>query len=210
VPSPSRSSARSPALSRTPSGTAINVAVPTRIGALGTTSPGITSPPSSVGGVNIAPSPCDPNQYRPFAIPYPPQAGASLGRAISPFNPTGSKKLETESVGKSFLASSDFPKDKKEPRLDEEPVVLGICAMDIKARSKAMREILTRLVQIEKGGVVVKLFGDMVILEEGMSRLLLRDSRHILLTVPLDSCRHHPLASRRRPNLVLFDRFPSS
>jgi inositol hexakisphosphate/diphosphoinositol-pentakisphosphate kinase len=40
-----------------------------------------------------------------------------------------------------------------------------------------MREILTRLVQIEKGGVVVKLFGDMVILEEGMSRLSSPDSR---------------------------------
>jgi len=48
------------------------------------------------------------------------------------------------------------------------PVVLGVCAMDIKARSKAMREILTRLVEIEKGGVDVKLFGDVVILEEGM------------------------------------------
>jgi hypothetical protein len=50
---------------------------------------------------------------------------------------------------------------------DIEPVVLGVCAMDVKARSKAMREILTRLVEIEKGGVNVKLFGDMVILEEG-------------------------------------------
>lgn len=39
--------------------------------------------------------------------------------------------------------------------------------MDVKARSKAMREILTRLVEIEKGGVEVKLFGDVVILEEG-------------------------------------------
>lgn len=39
--------------------------------------------------------------------------------------------------------------------------------MDVKARSKAMREILTRLVQIEDGGVDVKIFGDVVILEEG-------------------------------------------
>ena len=39
--------------------------------------------------------------------------------------------------------------------------------MDAKARSKAMREILTRLVDIEKGGVDVKIFGDVVILEEG-------------------------------------------
>ena len=41
--------------------------------------------------------------------------------------------------------------------------------MDVKARSKAMREILTRLVDIEKGGVDVKIFGDPVILEEGQS-----------------------------------------
>lgn len=47
-------------------------------------------------------------------------------------------------------------------------VVLGVCAMDVKARSKAMREILTRLVDIEKGGLEVKIFGDVVILEEGM------------------------------------------
>jgi len=46
--------------------------------------------------------------------------------------------------------------------------------MDVKARSKAMREILTRLVDIEKGGVDVKIFGDVVILEEGMHRYLSR------------------------------------
>lgn len=60
-------------------------------------------------------------------------------------------------------------KEKEGPEGKEEPVVLGVCAMDVKARSKAMREILTRLVEIEKGGVDVKLFGDMVILEEGES-----------------------------------------
>ena len=42
--------------------------------------------------------------------------------------------------------------------------------MDVKARSKAMREILTRLVDIEQGGVEVKIFGDVVILEEGELR----------------------------------------
>jgi hypothetical protein len=39
--------------------------------------------------------------------------------------------------------------------------------MDVKARSKAMREILTRLNQIQAGGVEVKIFGDVVILDEG-------------------------------------------
>ncbi|KAG5634473.1 hypothetical protein H0H81_001830 [Sphagnurus paluster] len=45
-------------------------------------------------------------------------------------------------------------------------VVLGVCAMDVKARSKAMREILTRLVERAKGSIEVKVFGDKVILDE--------------------------------------------
>lgn len=47
------------------------------------------------------------------------------------------------------------------------PTILGICAMDIKARSKAMREILTRLVERSNGTIEVKVFGDKVILDEG-------------------------------------------
>lgn len=47
-------------------------------------------------------------------------------------------------------------------------VILGVCAMDIKARSKAMREILTRLVERGKGAIEVRLFGDKVILDEGV------------------------------------------
>jgi hypothetical protein len=48
--------------------------------------------------------------------------------------------------------------------------------MDIKARSKAMREILTRLVERSKGSIEVKVFGDKVILDEGPSlRPLLSD-----------------------------------
>ncbi|WWC90767.1 uncharacterized protein L201_005704 [Kwoniella dendrophila CBS 6074] len=69
----------------------------------------------------------------------------------SPMNPTNSAAANTLTPGK-------------------RPVVqLGVCAMDVKARSKAMREILTRLVDIEKGGVDVKIFGDVVILEEDIS-----------------------------------------
>lgn len=47
------------------------------------------------------------------------------------------------------------------------PVILGICAMDVKARSKAMREILIRLVERARGAIEVKVFGDKVILDEG-------------------------------------------
>jgi len=46
-------------------------------------------------------------------------------------------------------------------------VVLGVCAMDIKARNKAMTEILTRLVERSRGMIEVKVFGDKVILDEG-------------------------------------------
>lgn len=47
------------------------------------------------------------------------------------------------------------------------PITLGVCAMDVKARSKAMREILTRIVERTRGAVEVKMFGDKVILDEG-------------------------------------------
>ena len=47
------------------------------------------------------------------------------------------------------------------------PLLLGVCAMDVKARSKPMREILTRLVDRMKGAVEIKIFGDKVILDEG-------------------------------------------
>jgi hypothetical protein len=46
-------------------------------------------------------------------------------------------------------------------------IVIGVCALDVKARSRAMQEILTRVV--DRGGplVEVKPFGDKVILDEG-------------------------------------------
>ncbi|CAE6429301.1 unnamed protein product [Rhizoctonia solani] len=45
-------------------------------------------------------------------------------------------------------------------------VVVGVCAMDVKARSKPMREIITRLVERGRGCIEVKLFGEQVILGE--------------------------------------------
>ena len=42
--------------------------------------------------------------------------------------------------------------------------------MDIKARSKPMREILTRLVERARGAIEVKIFGDKVIFDEGSVR----------------------------------------
>ena len=51
--------------------------------------------------------------------------------------------------------------------LGRRSLLLGVCAMDVKARSKPMREILTRLVDRMKGAVEIKIFGDKVILDEG-------------------------------------------
>jgi uncharacterized membrane protein len=39
--------------------------------------------------------------------------------------------------------------------------------MDVKARSKAMREILTRIREMSRGAIEIKVLGDKVILDEG-------------------------------------------
>ncbi|KAG8995548.1 hypothetical protein FRB90_000144 [Tulasnella sp. 427] len=66
----------------------------------------------------------------------------------------------------SVLSRSHSPSPTPSETYQGNPVIVGVCAMDIKARSKAMREILTRLVARGRGNIEVKVFGDKVILDE--------------------------------------------
>jgi Diphosphoinositol pentakisphosphate kinase 2 N-terminal domain len=84
---------------------------------------------------------------------HSPRSSSILARSSTP-SPTGSHTSDLY-----------FGNDIQKPT-----IVLGICAMDVKARSKAMREILTRLVDRSRGTVEVKVFGDKVILDEGEPR----------------------------------------
>ncbi|KAH8830781.1 histidine phosphatase superfamily-domain-containing protein [Flagelloscypha sp. PMI_526] len=79
----------------------------------------------------------------------------SSSRPSSPVSESGQSDIIGDSKPASIISESQFKHDK---------LVLGVCAMDIKARSKAMTEILTRIKS--RGRVEVKVFGDKVILDE--------------------------------------------
>ncbi|GJE84165.1 histidine phosphatase superfamily-domain-containing protein [Phanerochaete sordida] len=82
----------------------------------------------------------------------------------SPISPRSRSRATTRSQTPSPNGShSDLSTATDPPR---PPIILGICAMDVKARSKAMREILTRLVDRAKGGIEIRIFGDKVIFDE--------------------------------------------
>ena len=88
-----------------------------------------------------------------------------IGDRLSPRSSSILARSSTPSPTGSHTSDLYFGNDIQKPT-----IVLGICAMDVKARSKAMREILTRLVDRSRGAVEVKVFGDKVILDEGEPR----------------------------------------
>lgn len=94
------------------------------------------------------------------------QSSDRPSRMSALFNSPGrrSSSILTRSSSRSSIASHSDLVNVNDPI--RPPVILGICAMDIKARSKAMREILTRLVERARGAIQVEVFGDKVILDE--------------------------------------------
>ncbi|KAJ4481517.1 cortical actin cytoskeleton protein asp1 [Lentinula edodes] len=76
-----------------------------------------------------------------------------------------SSSLITRSSSPSSIGSHDAFQEIG-PSQPVAPVILGVCAMDVKARSRAMREILIRIVERSRGTIEVKVFGDKVILDE--------------------------------------------
>ncbi|KAG9219344.1 hypothetical protein CCMSSC00406_0001754 [Pleurotus cornucopiae] len=122
-----------------------------------------------------------------------------------------SSSVITRSSSPVSEAGSDFPLPLENGK---PPVILGICAMDVKARSKAMREILTRLVERARGMIEVKVFGDKVILDEDVENW---PRCHILISFfstdfPLDKAisyvkLRNPLCiNELQPQALLWDR----
>ena len=65
------------------------------------------------------------------------------------------------------VARSHSPSPTPSESAADSKVIVGVCALDVKARSRAMREIITRLAERGKGAIEVKIFGDKVIFDEG-------------------------------------------
>ena len=99
------------------------------------------------------------NTHSPASDRSPNQKEKEEGQLSSPGHPAvaasrSGGKLKGSSSSSNLAAAKPAPYG-----------VIGVCALDIKARSKPSRNILSRLIENNEFDIVV--FGDKVILDEG-------------------------------------------
>lgn len=95
-------------------------------------------------------------------------SGSTANSSHSPGSERGTQYREKEEGRHDKSASSRRDPDLVQSTAKPAPWgVIGVCALDVKARSKPSRNILNRLIKNREFDVVV--FGDKVILDEGMS-----------------------------------------
>lgn len=93
--------------------------------------------------------------------------GDRVARSLYMSSPERSNRPNITRSPSVSSTGSDIPSAVESPR--RKPIVIGVCAMDVKARSKPMREIITRIVDMARGAIEVKIFGDKVILDEDVT-----------------------------------------